>query len=470
MLPQSLAEAYHEATKYTYENVQQGHKLDWSKEPARQRLMPGAQRVELLGASTGKAKGPQSKALGTLGRLLYFTNGATCTLKGPKGSMRMRAAPSAGALYPTEIYVAANGHPALIDGIWNYQVDEHALALVAPGSVHDVISEACLEHPAVMQSQIAIILTGVFWRSAWRYKDRGYRRVLLDSGHVLGNLCLYAPIEGLSAVPIGGFADRTVAEQLLVALDEEMPLAVVPLLPLEGAHDVASLARRTLRSGPPLSAEDAPLTSSVFFGPGEGTRALHEEAELRGAQLDAAWPVLGEVPAEEALEDRYSLKSGTELDRAWRDVEGQERALIAQRRSCRKFQPEASVPLESLAAMLRYAYAVERRTDDRGPLFLEPGLLETYIAVTAVDGLESGVYYYAPRDHEMRSLSRIAPGEAGEGPSEPGGAGASLRGQLYYIGLFQELARDAAFTVFHVADLRRGVRRCGDRVYRYLGL
>src|SRR6185295_1523200 len=80
------------------------------------------------------------------------------------------------------------------------------------------------------EARALVVLSGIFWRSAWRYEQRAYRRILLDTGHVLGNLVMSAARLGLVALPIGGFDDAAVEEALGLDAAEEGALVVVPLL------------------------------------------------------------------------------------------------------------------------------------------------------------------------------------------------------------------------------------------------
>ena len=80
-------------------------------------------------------------------------------------------------------------------------------------------------------------------------------------------------------------------------------------------------------------------------------------------------------------------------------------------------------------------------------------LIQTFVAVSGVDGLDAGCYYYAPHDQELRQI-RFQ----------------SFRRELHYLCLGQDLGRDAAAVIFHTADLQQAVARYGDRAYRYLHL
>ena len=140
-------------------------------------------------------------------------------------------------MYPTEVYVATRGVAGLPDGLYDYQLLDHSLATVHAGDAVAALSRACFGHPSAREANVVVLLTGVWRRSSWRYRERGYRRALLDSGHVLGNLVLAAEAEGMRAVPLGAFRDGLVESLLDVRPEEEGPLVVVPLV--SPAADVA---------------------------------------------------------------------------------------------------------------------------------------------------------------------------------------------------------------------------------------
>ena len=144
----------------------------------------------------------ESSELGRLARVLYFGYGVTGFAQTHTGTHLFRAAPSAGALYPAEVYVVTQGIAGLADGLHNYAVRHHQLVPVIDGEFGAELERICLGHPAVRQARATIIVTANYFRSAWRYRERCYRRALLDTGHVLGNVCLYSPLERLLAIPI----------------------------------------------------------------------------------------------------------------------------------------------------------------------------------------------------------------------------------------------------------------------------
>jgi len=147
-------------------------------------------------------------------RLLHLSAGIVRTMERPFGTWLFRAAGSAGARFPLELYVAVPHGTELPAGVHWYQPQEHALVRVGPPPRG--------EAPAV-------VVTGVPWRTGWRYRERGYRHVYWDAGTMLAQLLALADSAGLSASLYTRFPDAAVAA--LVGADgvHEWPVAVVAL-------------------------------------------------------------------------------------------------------------------------------------------------------------------------------------------------------------------------------------------------
>lgn len=133
-----------------------------------------------------------------------------------------RTAPSAGALYPLELYVADAW------GVWHYIPQGHALEHWCTEDRRPRLCPAALRQEAVCQAPAIFVVTGVFARTAQKYGDRATRYVWLEAGHAAQNLLLQAVALGLGAVPIGAFYD----DQVQAALDlppDHAPLYLIPV-------------------------------------------------------------------------------------------------------------------------------------------------------------------------------------------------------------------------------------------------
>jgi len=150
-----------------------------------------------------------------VGQLLWSAQGIT-------GSRGRRAAPSAGATYPLELYVAT------ADGVARYEVDDHALSDHLADDRRPALAAAALDQEWIADAGAVIVLTGVVERTADRYGARAERFVLLEAGHAAQNVLLQATALGLAGVPVGAFDDADVRRVLALPPDHE-PLYLLPV-------------------------------------------------------------------------------------------------------------------------------------------------------------------------------------------------------------------------------------------------
>jgi SagB-type dehydrogenase family enzyme len=149
-----------------------------------------------------------------LSRLLYLSAGVVRTMQRPYGIHPFRAAGSAGGRFPLELYVAVPDGGPLPPGVHWYDPLEHALVRVGP---------------APRGSAPAVVVTGVPWRTGWRYRERGWRHMYWDAGTMLAQLLALADSAGLPAALYTRFPDMTVAALTGADRVHELPAAVVSL-------------------------------------------------------------------------------------------------------------------------------------------------------------------------------------------------------------------------------------------------
>jgi SagB-type dehydrogenase family enzyme len=121
-----------------------------------------------------------------------------------------RSVPSAGGLYPLEIFPLIQRVAGATDGLHHYDVWNHALEPLATGSRFQDFRNALLAFPFVQDANVVFFLTAVFKRTQKKYGPRGYRYILLEAGHCAQNICLSAAQGGLGSLCIGGFFDNQV--------------------------------------------------------------------------------------------------------------------------------------------------------------------------------------------------------------------------------------------------------------------
>ena len=151
----------------------------------------------------------ETLSLAGLSHLCHCAAGITSSRGGG-----LRAAPSAGATYPMETYVAVSRVGSLEPGMYRYLSREHVLELMREGSPGKAIAACCLGQRFVGKANVAFILTAVFQRCAGRYGERAYRYIHLEAGHIAENLYLAATALGLGACAVGAFSDDMLNRQL----------------------------------------------------------------------------------------------------------------------------------------------------------------------------------------------------------------------------------------------------------------
>lgn len=454
-----LARHYHERTKYSPETISRhAGGLDFSQRPAIYKDYRLGQTFSLKeylqgdDAAASSSKSPQQKQQWQrLSRLLYLSYGITGVINYPDEPFYMRSAPSAGGLYPAEVYVISRADSLLPAGLYNYQVKSHSLIQFWQSNVWSKLQEACLWHPSLENTRLAIVITAIFYRSAWRYRDRAYRRICLDSGHLLGNLELAANLNDYHLHLIGGFLDQSMNDLLYLDADQEGVLTIAPLADLLEVDQNLPALPTTLPS--PICIDYPDLADGQLLA------SMHQKSQITSTETIYCQPEPEESPTEEPP-DKYNFPFSSKISLEaipmdWhQNLQGLEMAIL-RRRSTREYSGK-SIPLKQLATLLGFTYHPEYYQEqgfDSCPDFFDLSAIETFVAVSDVVGLEEGCYYYAPQAHELRQI-RFK----------------NFREELHYLCLNQDLGRDAAAVIFHAADLESAINIHGERAYRYLHL
>lgn len=155
-------------------------------------------------------------SLEELSQLLWAAQGVTDPERG------LRAAPSAGALYPLRVYVAK------VDGAYEYEPRAHAIHRFEARDVRGALAAAAHHQLVVMEAPVLLVIAGDVSRTRAKYGSRAERYVTLEAGHAAENILLAATALGLGAVPVGAFNDDGVRAAL--RLDDDLtPLYLVPV-------------------------------------------------------------------------------------------------------------------------------------------------------------------------------------------------------------------------------------------------
>jgi SagB-type dehydrogenase family enzyme len=453
-----VARQYHDRTAHSPASVRAGtHSLDWEVKPfpfkvytdlpplALPREVDPLPIDTLVALAAGPREGGARVTLADLTALLYYSAGVTKkkTYAGG-GEVLFRAAPSTGALYQTEVYVAAGQVDGLEPGLYHFCPGDFALRCLRAGDVRAPLAHAAAD-ATVARRAVTIILTAIYWRNTWKYQARGYRHLFWDSGAVLAHLLAVGGALGQGPRLYTGFVDVGLNRVLGVDAEREAALELVALGP-EGAPAPALAALEDLRHPyVPLSSSevDYPLLREIhgasMLETPEDVRAWREAGRGFGGQGEAPSRVLASVVEEGAPGALVELPPP-------RDASGRGLGETIQRRGSTRQFAHASLSAEELATAL---WAATRAIDADVPR----GLVDLYLVVNAVDGIAPGAYYYRSVAHALELL------KAGR-----------YRNESAYLCLEQPLGGDAAAVIYFLAPLARILPALGNRGYRLANL
>jgi SagB-type dehydrogenase family enzyme len=278
--------------------------------------------------------------LACLARLLHLSAGVVRYRDAPASGRRwwFRAAGSAGGRFPLEVYVAARDVDGLPDGVHWYDPGEHALVQVGP---------------APEGRATTLVVTGVPWRTSWKYAERGFRHIYWDAGSMLAQTLALAESSGLDPRLWTQFADAQLCE--LVGIDgiDEFPVALIGLGPGE----------------PAIRPTGDAVVGSIGESPTEFPLVTLAQHAGDLTDLGDPWPAAPPLS--------LSVPNSADLD-----------AVILRRGSARLMDATASVPF----GMFQFAMAAAMRGIE----------VPHFIAVHGVEHLEPGLYRWPNLDQPLR--------------------------------------------------------------------
>lgn len=201
-----------------------GTELSMAEERLIDLPQPTSQGADGLGAVLQKRRSirafrPQSLTLPAVARLLWAAQGIT-------SKDGLRAAPSAGALYPLETHLVVGAVDGLPSGSYRYDPYRHALVPGSAGDRRTAIAAAALHQGWIAEAAVIFVVTAFEGRTTRKYGARGVRYVHMEVGHASQNLLLQATALGLGGTVVGAFDDDALAALLDLAEDER-PLAIL---------------------------------------------------------------------------------------------------------------------------------------------------------------------------------------------------------------------------------------------------
>ena len=444
------ANLYHESTKRTY--------IDLSTKPPLYKSYPGDPTVPLpidfgppaspaLLAVAGESVSglnvhhqAGTLELTSLALLLHFSAGVIRRGVLPRsGEVHYRAAASAGALYPVEVYLVAGEMPGLKSGVYHFSPADASLTLLREGDHRGELVDAAGGEERVAAAPVTLVLSAVFWRSSWKYGERGYRYCHWDAGTVLSNALAVGRATDLPIGLVTGFHDGRVNRLLGLTPKREAALCLVPV----GSG-----------IGPPaaVSPSDAPLLAAqVHYGAGTETSypaivQAHASTCLTSSAEVLAWrraeTDLALSATVEASEPPGLLEGRSDTGAIRSDALG---STILNRGSTRRFERDA-IAYDQFAAIL--GASTRRIPADFGGQGTGM-LLEAYIIANAVEGLETGAYFFSPTE---RKLELVKQGD--------------FRDEAGHLCFEQALGADCSAVIYFLASLDQVLGRYGNRGYR----
>lgn len=164
---------------------------------------------------------PEGLELAQVAQLLWAAQGIT-------NSLGHRAAPSAGALYPLEMYLVAGEVAGLEGGVYHYRPVEHSLVRIASGDLRQPLAKACLNQDWIATAPCILVIAAIFARTNVRYGERTLRYVFMEVGAASENIALQAEALGLGTVMVGAFYEMKV-QSLLELHEDVVPLCLMPV-------------------------------------------------------------------------------------------------------------------------------------------------------------------------------------------------------------------------------------------------
>lgn len=228
---------FQQKSKYIRGNLPR-HRLDWANKPAQYKIYENPiakisllkpdfpENIDfwsvILRRKSTRSFSEEPITIKELGLLLFGMLGITRM----SSRIEFRTVPSAGGLFPIEIYPVINNVKDLNKGIYHYNIKDHELEFLRDGDYRMEVAKACLDQAIAYYSAVNFIWTTIIPRSKWKYLQRCYRYIYLDCGHIGQNFYLIAESLNLGACTIGAIYDQELNEILDIDGKEETAIYV----------------------------------------------------------------------------------------------------------------------------------------------------------------------------------------------------------------------------------------------------
>ncbi len=234
-----IGDRFQQETQYFRDRLPGGY-LDWAAKPETYKRYPDCPRFLLPAPETrgGAALWDVFSARRSVrefdtrpvpdrkvSQVLWAAQGITAEQFGTG----FRTTPSAGALYPVETYVVINNVEEIPRGVYHYSVEDHVLEQLREGDYRVTTARAALDQRVAYDAHFVLVWTAVFQRCKWKYKQRAYRYVYIDAGHIAQSVALAALADGLGSCQIGAIYDEEANDLLGVDGIEESTIYMTVL-------------------------------------------------------------------------------------------------------------------------------------------------------------------------------------------------------------------------------------------------
>jgi SagB-type dehydrogenase family enzyme len=424
-----------------------GHSLDWANQPKVFKEYPGSASLSLprdlqipkeklsailkepeVGTMAGELN------LETLSLLFLLSYTHTARARRPEGDFFFMSAASAGALFPTEIYVTTHEVKGIDNGLYHFAIQNHALDSLRKGDVHGMVDRE--------RTHLTFFLTAIFFRSAWKYKARAYRYHLLDTGHVAENLILALKALNLPFRVTYDFDDADVNR--LLGLDDEKEVALA-VIDVPGDNGISRKHTQLLTPLPEPVRQASRMSAKETDYP--AIREIHEAGNRRTEMPPhpAFSPKTGERDslAKEMIHElgvTPNIWTPLETLSSWPETTDYPDAIF-RRRSRRNFVKKA-LSSETTNALLRTVYRSDGSLYDQS---LAVGFL-----VGQAEGMEPGFYLL---DGKKEAWALVSPGQ--------------FMGKSTSVCLDQEWLVNAGLHFLFLANLDALDKTWGPRGYRH---
>ena len=373
--------------------------------------------------------------LNDLVRILYFSCGITKTINYSRlGDVEFRAAACTGALYHIEIYLVCGNLPGLDAGVYHFDPKYMKVELLRKGDYRRVLINASSNNIEIQHAPLILIYSDVFTRNTIKYQTREYRHAFWDCGTIIANTLAISSAHKMPAKVILGYVDDLVNSLLDLNTEKEVSLALVPI------GFTKEAAAQEIPVIPSLNLKTEPLSNYDFDD--QEIQKIHQASSLTSGREVKEWlGVSPKIKIPSPMENPISLDPFKENKIPSASLE----RIIIRRGSAREFSREP-ISFQQLSTVLYYS------TIGVSADFLEPygcSLINLYLIINAVDGLQSGSYFYHREQNKLELLK-----------------GGEFRQTAGYLGLDQDLPADGSVAVFFMTDLEKVLKGFGNRGYR----